>query len=111
VKRAWDGSVLATHAAAASIFAPRTLTVTRGALGSTAAAHDTAKAISKTDYPGPVVSLCVAEAVCTVLNESAGYVRVAGSGENSREAAGRALKDARDLAKQSHGRRARVAAV
>lgn len=111
VKRAWDGSILAAHAAGASIYAPRVLTVTRGALGSTASAHDTAKAISRTEYPGPVVSLCVAEAIVQVLNEAGGYARTVGSGENAREAAGRSLKDARDLARRSHGRRARTAAV
>ncbi len=111
VKRAWDGSVLATHAAAASIFAPRTLTVTRGALGTTAASHADTTAISRADYPGPVVSLCVAESVVQVLNESAGYARTAGSGENAREAAGRALTEARKLAMRSHGRMVRMASV
>lgn len=111
VKRAWDGSVLATHAANADIYAPRTLTVTRGALGTTAAAHDTAKAITRHEYPGAVVSLCVAEAVVQILNETAGYARVAGSGDNAREAAGRALAEARRMAVRSNGRMARMAAV
>lgn len=111
VKRAWDGSVLATHAANADIYAPRTLTMTRGALGTTAATHLINAVVEKVVYPGPVVSLCVAEAIVQLLNEQAGYARTAGSGDNAREAAGRALKDARDLAKQSHGRKARTVAV
>lgn len=111
VKRAWDGSVLATHAANADIYAPRTLTVVRGVLGTTAAAHNTALAITRADYPGPVVSLCVAESVVQLLNESAGYARTAGSGDNAREAAGRALVDARKLAMRSHGRMVRMASV
>jgi len=111
VKRAWDGSVLATHAGSADIYAPRTLTVVRGALGTTAAAHDTATAITRQDYPGPVVSLCVAESVVQLMNESSGYARTAGSGDNAREAAGRALFEVRKMAVQSHGRMARMAAI
>jgi hypothetical protein len=111
VKRAWDGSVLATHAANSDIYAPRTLTVVRGALGTTAAAHNTALAITRADYPGPVVSLCVAESVVQLLNESSGYARTAGSGDNAREAAGRALAEARKMAMRSHGRLVRMAAV
>lgn len=45
VKRAWDGTVLAAHSAGAAIFAPRTLTVTRGAVGTTAATHADTTAI------------------------------------------------------------------
>lgn len=111
VKRAWDGTVLATHAAGAGLFAPRTLTVVRGSLGTTAASHLTSAPIYRFNPPGPVVALTVAEAVSALLNESAGYARTAGSGDNAREAAGRALKDARDQAKQSHGRRGRTFAI
>ena len=41
VKRAWDGSVLAIHSTGADIYTLRLLTVTRGALGTTAGTHDT----------------------------------------------------------------------
>jgi hypothetical protein len=111
VKRAWDGSVLATHAAGASIFAPRTLTVVRGALGTTAAAHLTAAPILRQEYPGPVRSLCVAESVVQLLNEIGGYARTAGTGDNAREAAGRALNDARMMAFRSFGRQLRTGVV
>jgi hypothetical protein len=111
VKRAWDGSVLAAHATGADIYAPRTLTVTRGAVGTTAATHLTAAPIVKNAVPGTVKALTVAEALCTVLNESGGYARTAGSGEGAREAAGRALKDARDQAYTRYGRKARTRAV
>lgn len=111
VKRAWDGSVLAAHATGADIYAPRTLTVTRAVLGTTAATHLTAASIVKNAVPGTVKALTVAEALCTVLNESGGYARTAGSGEGAREAAGRALKDARDQAYTRYGRKARTRAV
>jgi hypothetical protein len=111
VKRAWDGSVLATHAAAASIYAPRTLTVARASAGTSAASHLTAAPIYRNVPPGPVRAMCVADALCTVLNESAGYARTAGSGENAREAAGRALADARKQAYRAYGRKMRMGAV
>jgi len=111
VKRGWDGSVLATHAGSSDIYAMRGLTVVRGSLGTTAANHLTSAPIYRFTPPGPVVSLTVAEAVSSLLNESAGFARTAGSGDNAREAAGRALKDARDQAVRSHGRRARMRAV
>lgn len=110
VKRAWDGSVLATHSGS-TIYAARTLTVTRGQLGTTAATHSNSAPIARQLYPGSVVALCVAEAITTLLNESSGYARTAGSGDNAREAAGRALKDARDAAKTAYGRLGRTRAV
>lgn len=111
VIRAWDGSVLATHAAGADIYAPRTLTVTRGSLGSTAASHDTAAPVYRFAPPGPVVSLTIAEALVSLLNEAAGYARTTSSADSARETAGRALQSVRDSAKVSHGRKGRTRAV
>jgi hypothetical protein len=111
VKRAWDGSVLATHAGSASIFALRTLTVERGALGTTAAAHSTSAAITRHVVPGPVHSLCVAEALNTLLQETSGYARQVSSGEGAREASGAGLADLREQVRASHGRKARIRAV
>lgn len=109
VKRAWDGTVLATHSASASIYAPRTLTVERGALGTTAAAHSTSAAITK--HVSPARTLCVAETVNTYLQETSGYAREVGSGENAREASGRGLKDMRDQFVTTYGRKARIRAI
>lgn len=111
VKRAWDGSVLAAHATGASIYAPRTLIVERGVLGTTAEFNGSTSLVFKFLVPGPVRALCVAEALCTVLNESSGYARTAGSGEGAREAAGRALNDARAQAYTRYGRKTRTRAV
>jgi hypothetical protein len=110
VKRAWDGSVLATHTGSA-VYAPRALTVERGALGTTAAAHDDATAIARYEPPGLVRELCLAEALNTLLQRQSGYARTVGSGDNQREAAGRALRDIRDQAYTAYGRKARIRGV
>lgn len=111
VKRAWDGSVLSAHTTGTDIYAPRTLTVTRGALGTTAATHDTAAAIYRHDPPAGIVRLATALALDTLLQESSGYARQVGSGESQREASGRALRSAWDEAYTTHGRKARMRAV
>jgi hypothetical protein len=111
VRRAWDGSVLATHAANADIYAPRTLTVTRGALGTTAASHLNAAAIQVQTFPGLVRDLNIAEAMNTLIQESSAYAREIGSGENTREASGRGLKSLREDVYTSHGRKIRMAAI
>lgn len=111
VKRAWDGSVLATHAAGSSIYAPRTLTVTRGALGTTADTHADTTALVRFVVPGLVRNLAIAEAVSTLLQEGSGYARTAGSGENEREVSGRGIKGLRDDVYTAFGRKARKSAI
>jgi len=111
VKRAWDGSVLATHSASASIFAPRTVVVERGALGTTAAAHDTATAIVRWEPPGLVETLAAAYSINTLLQQSAGYARISGSGDNAKEFTGRGIKALEADAKARYGRKARTMAV
>jgi hypothetical protein len=111
VKRAWDGSVLAAHSANADIYAPRTLTVTRGALGTTAATHSTSTAVTKHVVPGTVRELCIAEAINTLLQRSSGYARTTGSGENERETLGRGLRAIREQAYTAYGRKTRMRAV
>ena len=111
VKRAWDGSVLATHAASADIYAPRTLTVVRGELGTTAATHSTALTVNRHIVPGLVRDLAIAEAMSTLLQEGSGYARTAGSGENEREVSGRGIKGLRDDCYWAHGRKARKSAI
>lgn len=111
VKRAWDGSVLATHANGADVYASRTLTVERGALGTTAATHDTAAAVVRWVPPALVGSLARAEAINTFQQEASAYGRTVGSGDNEREARGAGLKDIRDQAYTRHGRKARIRAI
>lgn len=113
VKRAWDGSVLAAHAAGVDVYASRTLTVARGALGTTAAAHGSATAVHRWDPPSPVQALTIAEAVAQVTNELAGYAKVrksdGGSSENRPDTS--ALGSLRDRVYASHGRKGRVRSV
>jgi hypothetical protein len=110
VTRAWDGSVLAAHTDSA-IYAPRVLTVARGALGTTAAVHNSAAPVYRWDAPGPARQLCVAEALTDLLQGRSGYARTAGSGENQRESSGRSLKDLRDRVYVSHGRKGRTRSI
>jgi hypothetical protein len=110
VKRKWDGSSLAAHTAS-TIYASRTLTVERGVLGTTAAAHDTAAAIAKHRPPGLVSEYAIAYALDKLLQRRSGYSRTVGSGENEREATGRGLREITKDLHRAYGRKARVSAV
>lgn len=98
VQRAFDGSTLAAHTGS-TIYARRRLTVERGALGSPAATHVVSAAVRRQVFPGPVRRLAIAEAQNTLAQETAGWAREIGSGENVREAFARGLKDAREQIK------------
>lgn len=114
VKRAWDGTVLATHSTGAHIYAFRTLTVLRGQLGTTAATHSSAAAASIHRVPALVKDLAVAEAENRVLQETAGYARtMPSSSGNSKSIAAStaALDDLRDRVYTAHGRKARQRTV
>jgi hypothetical protein len=111
VKRQWDGSVLATHAANADIYALRTLTVTRGALGTTAATHSTSTTIYRHLVPPLVRELGVAESMNILLQETSGYARQSGSGENARDYTGRGIRALREDVQREFGRRMRTAAI
>lgn len=111
VKRAWDGSVLAAHAAGADIYAPRTLTVLRGAQGTTAASHTTSTTVYRHVVPGIIRQYAVGEAIAWLNQEGAGWARTAGSGDNEREVSGRGLAVLREQAYTAYGRKARKRAV
>jgi hypothetical protein len=111
VRRQWDGTVLAAHSSGVDVYAPRRLTVVRGALGTAAATHDDAAAVFRHVPPGPITAYCLALAINQVLQESAGYARTVGSAENEREAAGRGLRSARSEAWTAYARKFRMAAV
>jgi hypothetical protein len=110
VRRAWDGSTLAAHTGS-TIYAPRTLTVERGALGTAAAAHSSSAALHRHRPPGPVRDLNLAYAINQLLQEGAGYARVAGSGDNAREFTGRGIAALEDAVRTRYGRMARLEAV
>lgn len=72
VKRAYSGSVLATHALP-PIYARRQLTVSRAFLGTTAATYLAATPVSIDVYPDLVTELTIAEAVVALIQGSTGY--------------------------------------
>ncbi len=109
VIRAWDGSTLAAHSTGINVWAPRTLTVERDATGSTVATHLTAAALTRNAPPGPIVSLCIAEAQVLFQQEQSAYGRTVGSGDSQREAKGVGLAGIRKQA--SVFKRRRLAAV
>ena len=115
VKRAWDGSANAAHTSGADIYALRALTVTRGALGTTAATHSSGTAVNRWDPPGPVRLLTIAEAINTVTMEQAGYSKVLRSGESGggseRNRDQKGIERLREQVYNSHGRKARVRAI
>lgn len=111
VKRGWDGSTLASHTASATIYAARTATVTRGALGTTAATHANGAPIAVHQVPDLIRTLTIAEALCDLLGEEAGWARMVGSGDNARPAPGGGIRDLRAQAASRYARQARQRAV
>lgn len=111
VKRAYDGSPLAVHATGASIYAPRTLTVSRGSVGTTAASHNTSTAITRHVVPGPVQELTLAYALNNLLQRQSGYARTAGEGESAREMTGRGIRALEKDVLRSHGRQLTLAGI
>lgn len=111
VKRAWDGTVLASHSSGADVYASRRLTVERGALGTTAATHSDATALTVWKPLGLVHSLNVAEAIEQLAQESAGYARTVGAGDAERNASAAGLMRKRKDAVRAHGRKARLRSV
>lgn len=81
VKRAWDGSVLAAHDTATEIYAPRLVTLIRGALGTTAATHTTGTAVNVHQVPGPIRTLAIGETMVRLGQERSGYVMAISRGE------------------------------
>jgi hypothetical protein len=90
VRRAYGGTVLAAHTTA-SVFRQTSLLVERGSVGTTAASHLTATTVNRWDPPGPISTLCRAQALDTVLQEQSGYSRTVGSGDAQRAATGSGL--------------------
>ncbi|TVZ96519.1 hypothetical protein [Streptomyces sp. BK340] len=112
VERAYDGTVLAAHTTA-TIYAPRTLTVTRGALGTSADIHASGNTVYRWNPPGLVHQLAKAEAISQLLQERSGWFRRASSASGTKggEVTQDALKDLRDQTYTEHGRKARHRAV
>lgn len=102
---------LATHTIGTSIYAPRSLVVERGALGTTAAIHADNATVVRWDPPPEIQDLAVAMAIEQMSQEQAGYGRTSGSGESARAVSGDGLAGKKQAVLRGYGRRARVAAV
>lgn len=111
VTRAWDGTTLQAHSSGSTIYALRQAVVQRGALGSTAAAHDDATNVYTHQYPGLVNELCIAETVVMLEQNAAGYARTIGTGGREKESADAGLADIRDRAWRALGRKNRSGAI
>lgn len=111
VRRAWNGTTLAAHNTAASVYVSRSFTVSRAALGTSSASHLADAPVFLFVPPSLISALSLAEAVMYLQNEGSGWARVVGSGDNTRESAGRALKDLREQAWTAYARKVRGGAV
>lgn len=111
VTRGYDGTVLAAHTSGANIHAYRTLTVQRGALGTTAATHINGAAMLRWVPPEPIETLTIAETLNAIAQEGSAYARVVGSGEGQREARGGGLEKARSDVYTGFGKLGRVGAI
>lgn len=111
VKRAWDGTTIATHSISATVYALRQCTITRGLLGTTAASHTAADPILKHMPPGPIRNLTIAESMTALEQEKSAYARTIGSGDNMREASGKGLRDIREQIYSQYGRKSRTRVV
>lgn len=105
VKRGWDGSTLESHTLGDTVYVSRNLTVTRGVLGTTAAAHLDAAAVTRHYVPPLVHDLTIAEAMAQLLQERTAYARTIGKGDMESEVRGVGLADLRERAVASYGRR------
>lgn len=103
VTRAWDGTTLGAHNSA-TVYVSRRLTASRGVLGTTAASFGSGASVSRWTPPGLIQQWAKAEALNDLLQQRAGYSLVQGSGENSIEISGKALKDIRKRAMTAFAR-------
>lgn len=110
VKRAVQGSTLAAHATSAISWS-RTYTVTRGALGTTAATHAATTPVYRFTVPPLIEQLTIAYALDRGLQEITGYARIIGSGDNERNASYRGIRDLEADVRQAFGRLARFRSV
>jgi hypothetical protein len=111
VKRAYDGTVLAAHSPGDNIYALTGVTLARAQCGTTLAAHSTSATIYRHIVPPLIRDLALATAVNQLLQESAGYARVVGSGDAQMETSGKGLRALEQDALERHGRQILTRAV
>lgn len=94
VRRAVDGSVLATHANPSDVYASRLLTVERAAVGTTGASHTSSTVIYRHVPPPLITELTIAEAQVLYGQESAGWSTSGNENATTRRSADTVRKDA-----------------
>jgi hypothetical protein len=109
VKRAWDGSVLATHSTSADIYGRTGIEVSRAQLGSTLAAHTASDVVYRYVVPAGINDLCVAEALVQLQGEQSAYPQAAGASVTRPASAG--LRALREEVVAQFGRKARTMAI
>lgn len=110
VKRAWDGTVLATHSGA-TVYVNRQFTVVRGSQGTTAATHSQGDTISVHLVPALVRQLATALAVISITQELGAYAATQGSGDSKRGGIGAGVSELWDQCITAHGRKGRSRTV
>lgn len=118
VSRGADRTAVAAHVTSSYVYVYRTLTVTRGALGSTAATHLNAAAVSLRQVAGPVQQLCVARVLVSLAGEASAYASLSGgtapgasSDGGRRPTSGVGLDVLTELVRLAYGRKMRHRAV
>lgn len=111
VKRAWDGTVLATHSIGTHIYAFRTLSVLRGQLGTSAATHLNAAPVSVHRVPALIRDLAIAESTNRLTQEVGGYSDPEGEGGSAVKGLGSSLADLWDEAETTFGRKHRIRVI
>jgi hypothetical protein len=81
VQRHWNKTLGAAHLSGAAVDAYRKFVVVRGVNGTTAAAHDSAVAISRYLVPGDVLFLCKEIATLMINKAASGYSGKTGNNE------------------------------
>jgi hypothetical protein len=73
VKRGWDGTIPTAHTSATIIGAARSLTVQRGALGTTAATHLINAPVSRVRVPSAINSVAIGLSEAQLTGEASAY--------------------------------------
>lgn len=104
VERGVGATPLAEHLTGATLRIASSYTITRGLLGTTAAAHGFGTIIELHQAPADIRSLTVAETLYALGNEESGMARSMGAGDNVRLVGTRTIVEARALVYAAHGR-------
>lgn len=111
VRRAWDGSVLASHNTGANVYASRQLTVLRGVLGTSGIIHTDTDGVYVQQYPALIRQLAIAYASNFIQNDGSGWAGSAGSADKKRNQSLDQIAGLIKTARAQHGRKGRVRAI